>query len=82
MADERGNYFEEREGTEDARYHVVPGNDGKWSVKEEGKDEAVFTSDGKDEAVEEAKRQAEEAGTKAIIHDDDGQIEDQIEYDV
>ena len=81
MADNRGNYFEEREGTDDARFHVVPGDDKKWAVKEEGKDEPVFTSDDKSEAVNEAKKQAEGAKTKAIIHDDDGKIEDQIEYD-
>lgn len=81
MADDRGNYFEEREGTGDARFHVVPGDKEQWAVKEEGKNDPVFTSDSKDEAVNEAKKQAEEANTKAIIHDEDGEIEDQIEYD-
>ncbi|MCG1010789.1 DUF2188 domain-containing protein [Salinicoccus sp. ID82-1] len=79
--DNRGNYFEKREGTSDARYHVVPGEDKRWAVKEEGKDDPVYTTDNKNEAVDEAKKRAEEAGSKAIIHDDEGTIEEQIEYD-
>lgn len=79
--DGRGNYFEDRAGTENARFHVVPGDDKKWAVKKEGEDNPIFTTDDKNEALEEAKKQAEEAGTKVIVHDEDGQIEEQIEYD-
>lgn len=79
--DGRGNYFEKRAGTEDARFHVVPGDDKKWAVKKEGEDDPVYTSDDKNETVEEAEKRAEEAGTKVIIHDEDGKIEEQEEYD-
>lgn len=85
MADQndngRGNYFEDRAGSDKARFHVVPGDEKKWSVKEEGNDDPVYTSDDRQEAVDEAKKRAEEAGTKAILHNEDGQIEEQIEYD-
>lgn len=79
--DGRGNYFEDRAGTENARFHVVPGDDKKWAVKKEGEDNPIFTADDKNEALEEAKKQAEKAGTKVIVHDEDGQIDEQIEYD-
>lgn len=79
--DGRGNYFEERAGSDKARFHVVPGDEKKWAVKKEGEDDPVFDSDDRGEAVEEAKKQAEEAGTKVILRDEDGQIEEQIEYD-
>lgn len=79
--DGRGNYFEERAGTQDARFHVVPDGKGDWAVKEEGKDKPFFTSNKKTEAVNEAKKQAKEANTKAIVHDTDGKIEEQVEYD-
>ena len=81
MTDERGNYFEKRAGTDDARYHVVPGDKKDWAVKEEGKNPPLNTFDNKDDAIEDAKKRAEEAGSKAIIHSDSGEIEDQIEYD-
>lgn len=79
--DDRGNYFERRAGTENARFHVVPGDDKKWAVKKEGEDEPVYTTDDRNEAIEEADKRAEDAGTKAIIHNEDGQIEKQDEYD-
>lgn len=77
----RGNYFEKRAGTDDARFHVVTGDDARWEVKKEGEREAVFESDDKDEAIEDAKKRAEEAESKVIVHGQDGKIEDQIEYD-
>lgn len=77
----RGNYFEKRAGTDDARFHVVTGDDTRWEVKKEGEREAVYATDDKDDAVEDAKKRAEEAQSKVIIHGQDGQIEDQIEYD-
>ncbi|GEK89006.1 hypothetical protein SAMN04488100_10341 [Alkalibacterium putridalgicola] len=77
----RGNYFEKRAGTDDARYHVVTGEDARWEVKKEGEREAIFETNDKDEAIEEASKRAEEAETKVIVHGQDGQIEDQIEFD-
>ncbi|WP_458120490.1 DUF2188 domain-containing protein [Paenibacillus sp. Z6-24] len=76
---ERDQYFEDRAGTDQARYHAVPHDNG-WAVKEEGVDEPVLTTDSQSEAVDEAKRRAEEAGTMAIIHNEHGRIEDQINY--
>ncbi|WP_409305704.1 DUF2188 domain-containing protein [Peribacillus sp. SCS-155] len=78
--DERDQYFKERAGTDDARFHVVPHDEEGWAVKTEGKDEPDFTTGSKSKAVEEAKRMAEEAGTMAIIHNEDGKIEDQVNY--
>lgn len=82
MADnnERDKYFEERAGTDEARFHVVPNDEEGWAVKEEGNDNPKFTSDDKGEAVNEAKRLAEEAGTIAYIHDDNGKIDEQVNY--
>ncbi|MDO7907961.1 DUF2188 domain-containing protein [Paenibacillus sp. JX-17] len=77
---ERDQYFEKRAGTDEARYHVVPHDDKGWAVKEEGKDEPLLTTGDRKEAMDEAKRRAEEAGTMAIIHNEHGRIEDQINY--
>lgn len=49
--------------------------------KKEGADAPFYTSDDKNEDVEEAEKRAEDAGTKVIIHDEDGKIEEQEEYD-
>ncbi|WNS82399.1 DUF2188 domain-containing protein [Domibacillus sp. DTU_2020_1001157_1_SI_ALB_TIR_016] len=76
----RNEYFEDRAGTDEARFHVVPHGDGEWAVKTEGKDEPNDTFGSKSEAVDEAKKMAEEAGTMAIIHDEDGQIEKQHNF--
>lgn len=77
---EREDYFSDRAGTDDARFHAVPHEEQGWAVKKEGQDEPEFTTDSRSEAVNEAKRMAEEAGTMAYIHDEDGQIEDQVKY--
>jgi len=77
----RGNYFEDRAGTKEARYHVVPGDDKKWAVKKEGEDDPVFTSDDQNEAIDEAKKQAKEAKTKVYVHNEHGKIEKVEEYD-
>lgn len=77
---ERDQYFKERAGTDEANYHVVPHEEEGWAVKKEGFDDPEYTGGSKSEAVEEAKRLAEEAGTMAIIHDEDGKIEEQENY--
>lgn len=77
---ERDRYFKDRAGSEDARFHVVPHDEEGWAVKAEGRDEPEYTTDSKSEAVKEAKRMAEEAGTMAIVHDDDGKIKEQHDY--
>ena len=77
---DRDQYFKERAGTDDARFHVVPHDEEGWAVKIEGEEEPAFTSDSKREAVEEAKKMAEEAETMAYIHNDDGKIEKQLNY--
>lgn len=79
--DAHGDYFEKRAGTSGARFHVVPGDDKKWAIKKEGEDKPVYTTDDRDEAIDEAKKRAEDAGTKAIIHNEHGKIEKQDEYD-
>ncbi|EDL64512.1 hypothetical protein BSG1_08236 [Bacillus sp. SG-1] len=76
----RNEYFEDRAGTNDARYHVVPHEEEGWAVKEEGKGSPVFTAGSKSDAVEEAKRMAEESGSMAYIHSEHGQIEEQHNY--
>lgn len=82
MADDnnRGEYFEERAGTDEARYHAVPYENKGWAVKKEGQDDPESTYSSKDEAADEVKRLAKEAGTIAYIHDEDGQIESQENY--
>jgi hypothetical protein len=76
----RSEYFEDRAGTEDARYHVVPHDEEGWAVKEEGKDEAIYTAGSKSDAVEEAKQRAKDSGTMAYIHSEHGKIEEQHNY--
>lgn len=78
--EQRDEYFKDRAGTDEARFHVVP-HDGDWAVKKEGVDEPQCTTDSKAAAVKEAKRMAEEAGTMAYIHDKDGKIETQHNYE-
>ncbi|WP_313959722.1 DUF2188 domain-containing protein [Cytobacillus oceanisediminis] len=51
-----------------------------WAVKKEGQDDPELTTGSRSEAVNEAKRMAEEAGTMAYIHNEDGKIEDQFNY--
>jgi hypothetical protein len=83
MADNHNNrneYFEERAGTDDARFHVVPHQEEGWAVKREGDEDPEFTTKSKDKAVEKAKNMAKDTSTMVIIHDDDGQIEDQLNY--
>ncbi|MFD1708296.1 DUF2188 domain-containing protein [Siminovitchia sediminis] len=77
----RDEYFKERAGTDEARYHVVPHQDNHWAVKKEGVEEPRYTAKNKSDAVEEAKKMAEEAGTMAYIHNEDGQIETQHNYE-
>lgn len=73
-------YFEDRAGTDDARFHVVPHDEEGWAVKKEGTDEPAYTAGSHSDAVEEAKRMAEEAGTMVYIHGDDGKIKEQLDY--
>ncbi|MFS0690893.1 DUF2188 domain-containing protein [Sporosarcina sp. 179-K 8C2 HS] len=77
---DQDEYFEDRAGTDDARFHVVPHDEEGWAVKKEGDDEPAYTADSRNDAVDEAKRLAEEAGTMVYIHGDDGKIEEQLEY--
>ncbi|WP_409294654.1 DUF2188 domain-containing protein [Peribacillus sp. SCS-26] len=79
--EERDEYFKDRAGTNEARFHVVPHDEKGWAVKTEGKDDPELTTDSKSEAVDEAKRLAQEAQTMAIIHNEHGRIEDQINFD-
>ncbi len=76
---ERNEYFEDRSGTDDARFHVVP-HDEEWAVKREGEDDPVYTTGEKNEAVSRAKNLAKDAGTIAYIHNSEGRITDQVEY--
>ncbi len=78
--DEQSEYFQERAGTKDARFHVVPHGEKEWAVKKEGTDKPESTFTSKSEAVNEAENMAKEAGTMVIIHDKEGQIEEQENY--
>ncbi|MBS8265900.1 DUF2188 domain-containing protein [Mesobacillus boroniphilus] len=77
---EREDYFKDRAGTGDTRFHAVPHDEEGWAVKKEGQNDPELTTDSRSEAVSEAKRMAEEAGTMAYIHDEDGKIKDQFKY--
>ncbi|MCC3647237.1 MULTISPECIES: DUF2188 domain-containing protein [Cytobacillus] len=81
QSDEQKQYFKDRAGTDEARFHVVPHDEEGWAVKKEGQDEPEYTADSQSDAVEEAKRMAEEAGTMAILHNEDGKIEDLLNYE-
>ncbi|WP_026695218.1 DUF2188 domain-containing protein [Peribacillus kribbensis] len=81
FTDEQKEYFKDRAGTDDARFHVVPHEEEGWAVKTEGEEEPNLTTDSKEEAVKEAKRLAEEAGTMAIVHNEHGRIEEQHNFE-
>jgi MarR-like DNA-binding transcriptional regulator SgrR of sgrS sRNA len=77
---DRDQYFKERAGTDEARFHVVPHDEESWAVKIEGKKEPAYTSDSKSKAIKEAERMAKESKTIVYIHEDDGKIERQLNY--
>lgn len=77
---EQDEYFEDRAGTEDARYHVVPHDEEGWAVRREGDDQLSCTAKSQEEAIDEAKKLAEQSGTMVYIHGKDGKIEKQLEY--
>ncbi|UOE53997.1 DUF2188 domain-containing protein [Bacillus sp. CMF12] len=79
-SDEQEQYFKDRAGTEEARFHVVPHDEEGWAVKNEGQNEPEFTAETRSDAVEKAKSMAEDAGTMAILHNEDGKIEDLVNY--
>jgi hypothetical protein len=79
-SDEQKQFFKDRAGTDEAWYHVVPHEDKGWAVKAEGKDEPEYSASSKSEVVDKAKRLAEDSGTMAIVHDDNGKIENQYNY--
>lgn len=66
--DGNGNYFEERDGSSKAKFHVVPRDEKKMHSEKEGKEKPIFNSKDRGEAVDKAKKRAEEAGTKVIYH--------------
>lgn len=74
-------YFKERAGSSEARYHVVPHEGNDWAVKREGQDEPESTHSSKSEAVDEGKKLAKDSGTMVYIHDKDGKIETQENYE-
>ncbi|CAM3648413.1 DUF2188 domain-containing protein [Cytobacillus oceanisediminis] len=80
-SEEQEQYFKDRAGTDEARFHVVPHDEEGWAVKKEGQDNPEYTAESRSDAVEEAKRMAEEAGTMAILHNEDGKIEDLVNYE-
>ncbi|GEM_PF-1700072 len=79
MNEEQKHYFEDRAGTDKARFHIVP-RDGEWAVKREGEDDPVCTTGSKEEAVDEAKKLAKETDTMVYIHNDRGRIEEQLDF--
>ncbi len=80
-SEEQEQYFKDRAGTDEARFHVVPHDEEGWAVKKEGQDNPEYTAESRSDAVEEAKRMAEEAGTMAILHGEDGKIDDLVNYE-
>ena len=75
------DYFEDRAGTKEARYHVVPHQEDGWAVKREGEDNPESTYSSRDEAVDAGKKMAKEAGTMVYIHNEHGKIETQENYE-
>lgn len=78
---QNNEYFKERAGTGEARYHVVPHQEEEWAVKREGQDNPESTFKSKSDAVEEGKKLAKNSQTMVYIHDGDGQIESQENYE-
>jgi Uncharacterized protein conserved in bacteria (DUF2188) len=81
VTEKSDQYFEDRANSEEARYHVVPHADEGWGIKREGSEDHEYTASSKSDVVEVAKNRAKDAGTMVIIHDDNGQIEEQHNYE-
>ena len=62
-------------------YHVIPGTDGCWKVKEEKASRASNSQETKAEAVERAKELAKNQGLgQVVIHKQDGTIQTEHTY--
>ncbi|MGP4078249.1 DUF2188 domain-containing protein [Halobacillus sp. K22] len=59
--------------------HVVAHEDG-WAVKAEGADQPTKVFENKQDAINRAKEIAQNKGTSAIIHKQDGTIQNQHSY--
>ncbi|MCA1010231.1 MULTISPECIES: DUF2188 domain-containing protein [Halobacillus] len=59
--------------------HVVAHEDG-WAVKAEGADQPTKVYENKQDAINRAKEIAQNKGTSAIIHKQDGTIQNQYSY--
>jgi Uncharacterized protein conserved in bacteria (DUF2188) len=60
--------------------HVVPNNDGKWSVRRSGSTRASRVYDSLREAVQHARRIAQNQQTELYIHGFDGRIRERNSY--
>ncbi|MFZ0370723.1 MULTISPECIES: DUF2188 domain-containing protein [unclassified Halobacillus] len=59
--------------------HVVAHEDG-WAVKAEGADQPTKVYENKQDAINRAKEIAQNKGTSAIIHKQDGTIQNHYSY--
>lgn len=59
--------------------HVVP-RDGRWSVRKTGSDKVTRTYDTQREAINEARRIAQNQETELYIHGRDGRIRERNSY--
>ncbi|WP_181350968.1 DUF2188 domain-containing protein [Thalassobacillus sp. CUG 92003] len=77
--DEEDRQYENRPELLEKGEHVVSHEDG-WAVQAEDAIKPSEVFDVKDEAIKRAKEIAENKGTQAIIHRQDGTIQDQVAY--
>ncbi|GGI92453.1 DUF2188 domain-containing protein [Legionella impletisoli] len=72
-AKDRGN------GSGDSEYHVLPHPNG-WSVRKTDAEQASFTFDTKEKALEKAKDLLHNKGGRLVIHTKEGDIQEHREY--
>lgn len=55
--------------------HVVPNHNGGWKVEAEGSSKATLITKTKQEAIDAARKIAQNQGTELVIHGSDGKIQ-------
>ena len=67
-----------------ARIHVVSAEEGRWGVKEEGRDDMVSTHDTRPEAIRAARSQINGTDGTVMVHDEEGNFlsSDEVEKEL
>lgn len=58
--------------------HVTPADNGKWNVKDESNKQASSVHETQEEAINAARKKAQNNGSELVIHGEDGQIREKF----